>query len=108
MCVAESLSVRRWLAVGISVRSELLSLFPGEDLFRVRMSSEYLVENHLDYWGHLYQGLDYDDVMESLYGFDFSYDYESLADTLGRDLNEIELSAFREYLIDCLLVELGF
>ena len=94
--------------MGISVRVELLSLFPGEDLYRVRLTSECLVENHLDYWGHLYRGLDYDDVMDSLSGYDFYCEYESLSDTLGRELSEIELYAFREYWIDCLLVDLGF
>lgn len=94
--------------MGISVRSELLSLFPGEDLFSVRMSSEYLIDNHLDYWGYLYDDLSYDEVVDSLEGHDFSYDYESLEDTLGRRLTDIEENAFKEYMIDCLLVSLGF
>ena len=94
--------------VGNVIREDLLSIFPGEDIYRVKYTVSYLVENHLDMWGYLYDGLSEESVIESLYGYDISYDVESLESDLGRGLTEFEWSSFREYYIDCMLVVLGF
>lgn len=94
--------------MGNVIREDLLSIFPGEDIYRVKYTVSYLVENHLDMWGYLYDGLSEDSVIESLYGYDISYDVESLESDIGRGLTEFEWSSFREYYIDCMLVVLGF